>query len=101
MRQSRDDKSPSRPGVVADRGRPAERWRPAGSSWLFLAIADRYDLCAPAHPSARNAHILQSSKDELKEMTMTTAKLIAANFAAWSLAVGIWAMNLGMFEAVA
>jgi|GEM_PF-2309747 len=32
---------------------------------------------------------------------MTTAKLIAANFAAWSLAVGIWALNLGMFEAVA
>lgn len=32
---------------------------------------------------------------------MTTAKLIGANFTAWSLAVGIWALNLGMFEAVA
>ncbi len=29
---------------------------------------------------------------------MTTTKLIAANFAAWSLAFGIWALNLGMFQ---
>ncbi len=31
---------------------------------------------------------------------MTTAKLIVANFAAWSLAIGIWAIDLGMFRAV-
>lgn len=58
-------------------------------------------LCASAHPPALVAPILQTSKDELGETTMTTAKLIAANFAAWSLAIGIWALNLGVFEAVA
>jgi len=59
------------------------------------------NLCALAHLPARAALILQTSKNELRKTDMTTAKLIAANFAAWSLAVGIWALNLGMFQAVA
>jgi hypothetical protein len=30
---------------------------------------------------------------------MTKVRLIVANFGAWSLAFGIWGINLGFFEA--
>ena len=53
------------------------------------------------HTSALNGfgyvHLIENKV--LGETEMTKTNLIVANLGAWSLAFGIWAINLGVFEA--